>query len=266
MDIHNFEKQLRLHYSSEKTIQTYIKQVRPLLSFCKNKLSQEQLDEYLLKRRENITPSSYNLFINAIKKYLQFTDLAFTVPKQRSVKLKEKPYLTLDEFKTKILQYTAQLFNNYEEIDLILLTMFFTGLRPQELCDLEIRNIDFDKNFIRVVNGKGEKDRLIPFIDKEFKNKLKKYISTLSQEHLFHINYKNLEYIFYKIKTELNFKHSVSPYIMRHSFAKHCLKIGIDVLVLQKIMGHTDLKMTQRYATIDDNLLLQIIEKVRNES
>ncbi len=65
MLINKFEKQLKLNYSSQKTVESYIKQMRPFLRFCNNNITQENLDNYLLERREKVSPTSYNLFLNA---------------------------------------------------------------------------------------------------------------------------------------------------------------------------------------------------------
>ena len=62
MNVKEFEKQLRLNYSSKKTVESYMKQIRPFLNFCNGKVTQDNLDEYFLNRREKVSTTSCNLW------------------------------------------------------------------------------------------------------------------------------------------------------------------------------------------------------------
>lgn len=266
MDVHKFEKQLKLTYASNKTIESYMKQIRPFLKFCNGEITQTKVDDYIINRREKVCTSSCNLFINAFKKYCEISNIIFKTPKQKGSKSKEKPYLTLKELEHNIIQYTSSLFQNYEEVDLLLCVMFYTGLRPNEIIKLKINHIDFNKNLFIVKNGKGEKDRIIPFLNNKLTKKLKQYIQTNNKEYLFNITNPQMVYIFKKIEENCGLNYKLSPYIMRRSFAKHCIKIGIDVYSLQNMMGHTDISMTLRYAKPDEKMLIEICEKVREQN
>lgn len=263
MIIEEFERQLKLNYSSQKTVESYIKQVRPFLKFCDNNITQENLDDYLLQRREKVSPTSYNLFLNAFIKYCEFANIIFTLPKQQNVKAKVKPYWSLEELENEIISNSTLMFSDYEEVDMVLYFMFFTGLRPEKLREFEIKDIDFNKCLFRVQKAKGGKDRIIPFLNNKLTNKLKTYIANLNRKTLFDYTANQLAYIFTKIKMELSLDYQVSPYIMRRSFAKHCITLGIDISLIQIMMGHEDIKTTLRYAKPDDKILMDICEKVR---
>lgn len=262
MDINIFERKLKLNYNSHQTIQTYINQIKPFILFCDGEITQENLDDYLLKRREEISTASYNLFLSAIKKYLEFVDLKLELPKQKNTKARKFPYITIKELENNIIKYTTLLFKNYEQIDVILYIMFWAGLRPKEIIQLEIKDIDFNKNLFIIKNGKGEKDRIIPFLNNKMVNKLKKFIGK-KNGLLFDINKSKLTYIFKVITENCGFNYKLSPYTLRRSFAKHCIKIGMDISLVQIMMGHTDISMTLRYAQPDEKMLMEICEKIR---
>ncbi len=138
--------------------------------------------------------------------------------------------------------------------------LYATGLRVSELCNLKVTDIDFDNCFLRVM-GKGKKERIVPIADIALKY-LKPYIFNYrniilkdkTSEYLFISN--NLTNItrqgFFKIlKKECKragITKTVSPHVLRHSFATHLLKHGADLRIIQELLGHEDIATTQIYA------------------
>ncbi len=262
MNIQNFEKQLTLNYSAKKTVEAYINQVKPFIRFCEDNITQEKLENYLLSRRENVSTASYNIFLNAINKYCELSNIKLKIPKQKAVKRKVKPYWTVEEFEGEILPYFTIIFSDYEEKDLMINMMFFVGLRPKEICDFKFEDIDYKKEIFIVRQGKGAKDRIIPFLDNKLIKKLQQYGENKTGK-IFNINYTRLRNIFCKIKQELSLDYEVTPKITRKSFAKYCLRRGMDSLYLKQLLGHEDIKTTEIYAEPDEKMLLEACQKIR---
>lgn len=139
-------------------------------------------------------------------------------------------------------------------------TLYATGLRITELCNLKITDIDINNCFLRVV-GKGKKERIVPLTDlainylniyiKQYRNEI---LKDKDSEYLFISNIqKNIsrQGFFKIIKTQMknaDIKKNVSPHVLRHSFATLLLKHGADLRIIQELLGHEDIQTTQIYA------------------
>lgn len=257
MTIEDFQTQLRIKNSSNKTIQTYLKQIRPFLKFCDGEVTQDNINKYLINRRETVSTSSCNLFINALKKYCEYAGLEFEIPKQKSIKMKYYHSWTIEEFENDILQYV------HGEDDLILRFMFFTGLRPNEIINIKKQHIDYKKEIVIVKDGKGEKDRFIPFLDTKLYNDLKVYMEGNNRDTIFDTNEQQLQYLFKRLKQELSIEEEISPYTMRRSFACYCKRNKIDITDIKDLMGHEDIKTTERYVKSNPKTLIETCKEIR---
>jgi len=142
---------------------------------------------------------------------------------------------------------------------IILMTLCRTGLRVRELANLRKQDIS-DKTII-VRQGKGKKDRLIP-IGQELSGLLGLYIDHLTpKDRVFPMTSRQLRNIVYKYAPkDLSFR--VHPHTLRHSFAVHCLKSGINLRSLQKILGHGNLNTTSIYLDLVGQDVIDDFEKV----
>ena len=155
--------------------------------------------------------------------------------------------------------------------ELIVETLYQTGIRRAELVNLLLENVDFSKSEVKVI-GKGNKARVIP---------ISKKLSTLMAEYLlirkpleayteyFFINAKgkklNDKFVYSTVNTYLSLvtsKKKKSPHILRHSFATHVLKYGAEISKVKKLMGHSSLASTQVYTTAN----IEQLKKVFNNA
>jgi len=128
---------------------------------------------------------------------------------------------------------------------ILLLTLWRTGLRVSELVNL--RKCDIQDDAIFVKQGKFKKDRIIP-LESELSNLLGLYVDRLHhKDKLFPLTDRQIRNITYKYSPDY---FNVHPHTFRHSFAVHCLKNGMNLRSLQKILGHTSLATTQVYLDI----------------
>jgi integrase/recombinase XerD len=132
--------------------------------------------------------------------------------------------------------------------------MYESGLRVSEVCALEIDDIEGD--FIRV-NGKGDKQRLVPIgektrglLDQYLKQNRKKYSNsptlfvTKTGKPLSRV----AVWRFVKdYASEAKLEKEVSPHTLRHSFATHLVENGTDIRIIQAMMGHDDIQTTSKY-------------------
>jgi integrase/recombinase XerD len=125
---------------------------------------------------------------------------------------------------------------------IILLTLWRTGLRNSELVHLKKK--DIMESTIIVRDGKGHKDRVVP-LEKELGNLLGLYSDHKKQEDcLFLLSMRQIRNVVYKYTVG---RENVSPHTFRHSFAVYCLKNGMNLENLRRILGHSNLNTTQVY-------------------
>lgn len=161
---------------------------------------------------------------------------------------------------------------------IIVETLYACGLRVSELCNLKIKDIDFDDLTIRVI-GKGNKERLIPFYP-NLKDEFNEYINTYRKDVL---NAKECEYFFVsnrgdkltersiqkmldKVSLNVGLPIKVHPHMLRHSFATHLLDNGADLRTVQELLGHSGLQTTQIYTHLTYDRLKKTIKEAHPHS
>lgn len=137
--------------------------------------------------------------------------------------------------------------------------MYAAGLRVSEVCNLKIWDIDFDRMTITVRQGKGNKDRCLP-LSTLLKKGLFQYYNEYAPSSfvLFGAKDKTIAYSQRSIQHVLNkamdaagiIKNGASPHTLRHTFATHLLENGTNIVKIQQMMGHTDIKSTLIYTRL----------------
>ena len=140
---------------------------------------------------------------------------------------------------------------------IILLTLWRTGIRNSELVHLKKKDIMESTLIVR--NGKGHKDRVVP-LEKELGNLLGLYSDNKKQENcLFPLTMRQIRNIVYKYSVD---RENVSPHTFRHSFAVYCLKQGMNLENLRRILGHSNLNTTQVYLDLAGKDTIEEFEKI----
>ncbi len=256
-----FLEWLKLNKNSEKTVTTYFQQVDYYGKYCQYNICQETLNDYLIKLREDgKSNNTINSFKRAMIAYANYSGIDLDFPKWKTKPRGIKYYFVEKDLESILRTY-------YDEKDLILRFMFYTGARPSELKKLQKEHINFNTKDIIFYNAKGNKDRVVPFLNDKLYKDMKKHCESLSRENVFSITYCQLKKMFKDIKRDMNIaSHEiVEPRTMRVSFAKYCLNKKIDSMYLQKLMGHSDLSTTLIYAEPDEKMVKEICEEIRKE-
>ena len=158
----------------------------------------------------------------------------------------------------------------YQRDKAIIELLYSSGLRVSELCQLEISNLFFEDELIRII-GKGSKERLLPLGSKA-KLYLNDYIDGLRvlltknsrTSYIFVSRNGNkltramINIILKKWVAQSGIQKSVSPHTLRHSFATHLLEGGADLRFVQALLGHSDISTTQIYTHVDRHYLKEI--------
>jgi site-specific recombinase XerD len=127
-----------------------------------------------------------------------------------------------------------------------------TGLRVSELCKLEVSRIDFDQNLIFIKEGKGKKDRVVPFGNK-LKDKLKIYLSGRNNKYLFESNRnsafttRRIEQICKEYSETSNGESQICPHTFRHMYFTFLAENKISKELRMLIAGHKNEKTQDIY-------------------
>jgi integrase/recombinase XerD len=141
---------------------------------------------------------------------------------------------------------------------LIIKTLLYTGARVSELIRLRIEDVDFNRCQIRIVAGKGKKDRIVPF-PKSFKETLALHIANATknkQSCLFESSWKKpysdrgIRKILEKYSKAAGIPHTISPHKLRHFLFTWLKHRGIDDALIQPYSGHETRQSLEVYSKL----------------
>jgi integrase/recombinase XerD len=151
--------------------------------------------------------------------------------------------------------------------------LYATGIRASELCSLTLYDIDLNEGELRVNQGKGGKDRVIPLGEvacdylEIYLNEARPKLAPTGSNQLFlsrngrKLDYSYLGYLVRKYSRKARLEKRTTPHALRHTCATHLLKGKADIRQIQKILGHSSLLTTQRYTKVEIGDLKRVIKK-----
>lgn len=218
----------------------------------------EDLEDYLQLRKDNgdanvsINKSLYifrSFFDYMVRRDIVTKDISLNL---EPLKLKQSVRENLDMDEIDILLDSIE----HPLVNLAARTLAMTGLRVSELCDLSIDDVDLENKLIFVENGKGGKSRQIP-INKGLYSYLDHYINKdrpdVDTENFFALERSGslspqyINRILKETTKKLGWKKHITAHVMRHSFASNLVRSEVALPAVQKLLGHSDLRVTSLY-------------------
>jgi integrase/recombinase XerD len=161
----------------------------------------------------------------------------------------------------------------------MLFTAYSAGLRVSEIVNLKIADIDSKRMQIFIERAKGKKDRYVN-LSPVLLDILRDYITGYApkpRKYLFESEYSFLQYptrtvqqIFTNAKRKAGIGKDVGIHSLRHSFATHLLDKGTDIRYIKELLGHFNIKTTERYLHVSKQQLVNIVSPLddlwKNES
>jgi integrase/recombinase XerC len=151
--------------------------------------------------------------------------------------------------------------------------LYATGARVSEVCGLDLEDLDFSRNTIRVL-GKGNKERMIPMgapavkaLNAYINGARPQMLNDKSARALFlgargkRIDQRAVRTIVYEALSALEGVERMGPHALRHSAATHLLEGGADLRTVQEILGHSSLATTQIYTHVSTDRLRQAFKQ-----
>jgi integrase/recombinase XerD len=139
----------------------------------------------------------------------------------------------------------------------LLMTAYACGLRISELLNLQVTDIDSVRMVVNVRQGKGAKDRQVPLSARLLRELRQWWYGHRTKPWLFPgmtadsrqrpMNTTSVQRMVKQVMRRAKLKKAASMHTLRHSYATHLLEAGVDVVTLQKLLGHNALSTTARY-------------------
>lgn len=268
--LQDFLDQLKLKAYSPSTIRTYRKEFIPLLCLLKQRdvatLTIDELRKYILfcLEKQGLSEATVHSRINALKFYfeqvLKKDRMFFDLPRPKKPLILPK---VLGEGEL------CRLFNalSYKKHKAILFTAYSAGLRVSEVVRLELKHIDSDRMQIMVERAKGKKDRYVT-LSPVLLDVLRQYVRQCKpkpQKYLFEgtrprepYNARSAQKVFQLARIKAGIQKEVSFHCLRHSFATHLLEKGVDIRYIKDLLGHFDIRTTERYLHVRKDKLVTI--------
>ena len=145
---------------------------------------------------------------------------------------------------------------------LLIRVLWRTGVRVNELINIRPRDVEWNNQVVNVIKAKRGKQRRV-FLDEETLKMLSDYIlalNILEDRPIFGLTSRQIEYIVKKYGNMIGV--NIHPHTLRHSFAIHLVRSGMDLRRLQLLLGHSSLNMTQIYLQFKDDDIREIYQKV----
>ncbi len=268
-DIQNFLDALKIKNSSPKTIERYqetLIEFHDIIQKDTKEITRDDIHNYLVFLNEKgLQKSTIALKLAVLKSFFKFLlkhkkininpTIGFSIKTEKKLPV----FLTEDEIKT-ILEKTQSPLEKA-----ILELLYATGMRVSELCSLNLEDINWEKRIIKV-RGKGGKERFVIFnesAEKALLQFLKGSTNTLQDKApLFTIKGKRItRYQVYTIVRKYLKTEKKGPHVLRHTFATHLLNRGADLVSVKELLGHADIKTTQKYTHITIEHLKKIYKQ-----
>jgi integrase/recombinase XerD len=256
--IQRLERELQIRNFSRRTMKAYSRFVWNFLEYSGGReLNEDTIKDFVQRKIAVQDPSTVSTNISALKFF--FLNV-LGKPLDISYPKRNKPIpevLSLEEVKGLI--DTIQ----NPKHKLLVKLMYGCGLRVSEVIGLRKQDFDFQEGLVHIRLSKGRKDRFAKIPD-SMKSDLEAY-SRMTDGDLFFLSgrggklsTKSVQLIVQNSAKKAGIRKDVHPHTLRHSFATHLLEQGIDLRIIQKLLGHSDIKTTQIYLSVSNQLIKNV--------
>ena len=269
---------------SDKTVESYQRDIEKFFNFLfEEDVNMEDVDAIVIRNfftkelMSGVSKRSCKRRLCALRQFYKFL--------LREKYIEEDPFVFIESpkvekryprvlYKEQVEQLLKENRNRKDSLmyrdQAIISVLYYSGIRASELCNLEMQDVYLKQRFLTVRQGKGRKDRVVPFND-ECRRDLENYIK-YSRNDLLALNkdivtklflnskgqpltVRGLEYILDSIEQKTGTFLNLHPHILRHSFATHLLENGADIRIIQELLGHESINATQVYTHVTEKAM-----------
>lgn len=259
------ENELRLRGMSPKTVKAYRSCVGLYLRFLRTDFSTldiEKMKAFLLERQGlGAAPQTVNLYLNAIKFFYRWVVKSPQKIELRFAKRTLKLPVILSH--AEILRVIGVLQNQKHR--LLVSLAYGAGLRVSEVIAIRVRDVDFERNLLCIRHAKGGKDRMTLLPDKLLAALKVFCFQKPPEEYVFEsqrggrLSSRTAQKVFDAALKKAGIVKRATFHSLRHSFATHLLENGTDIRLIQSLLGHANIRTTQRYTQVSSSAIGRIV-------
>ena len=272
---------------SELTVRAYHDDIIMFLKFIdmdENHFSPEMISGHDIREwimymnKQKASPRSINRRLSALKalyRYLRKKELTNNNPFVKISSLKTPKRLPAFIPESKMEKVTEMMLDDIHDTgislrdELIVLLFYASGMRLAELVNIREKDFSADYSSLKII-GKGDKERIvpiIPFVGEKIKELIKNNHENacFSNDNFLFLNQQGKQIsrsgvyrTVRRILKEGGVEGKTNPHILRHTFATHLLNSGVDIRVIQELLGHQSLMATQVYTHNNIEQLKQV--------
>lgn len=263
--------ELVLRGCSPRTQEAYVLQVYQLARHFRqspDRLTNEQVRQYLLHlaRERKLAPSSINQAVCALRFLYERVLHREVGALRQALPFTRKPILRPQVYSPAELEKLFTVGAPHPKHRAFLMTVYGAGLRLNEACHLKAEHLDPARQQIRIVQGKGRKDRYT-LLSPRLLQELRSYWRLFQPRHWLFPASRSPEQplvdatgqrIYYHAVERAGLRRKGGIHALRHSFATHLLEAGVEITVVQRLLGHAHLNTTSTYLHVRQERLAQI--------
>uniref|UniRef100_A0A7C4VT43 Recombinase XerC n=1 Tax=Fervidobacterium thailandense TaxID=1008305 RepID=A0A7C4VT43_9BACT len=265
---------------SENTLKAYLKDVRRFLGYVHKHpqdISRNDVENFVkalskgLITGGEVSETTISRYISSLRVFFDYLHLIGVVSenpteKVRHPRLRKKVpnFLSVEEIRAML--------NAFEEKEIkykaILSLLYFCGLRVGELCSLRVEDVSFYPPYVKVVMGKGNKDRIVPISESALKV-LEAYVERYKPRIYFFegragrpIHPTTVFRIVKRAAKRAGVTRNIHPHTLRHSFATHLIMSNVNVKIVQELLGHANLSTTSIYLHVADREKFEAVKRL----
>lgn len=259
-----YSEDLKLKNYAKSSIENYCSQVALFLSDHEkvatkpSEISERQIKEWLLKANS----------INSMKHRISAVKLFYKLTCKQPLKFKYIEYPKSDKKLPIVLsvEEIQGMFNACDNLKhrVILGLLYSCGLRVSELINLKWEDIDRSRMIINIIQAKGKKDRQVGLNDKliqllkDYWLKYQSVTYVLNGQSSLTYSERSVGEVVKQLAVKAGIKKRVYSHLIRHCSFTHLMESGVDISLIQKLAGHSNVKTTQIYCHISHNLISKI--------
>lgn len=264
MIIRKLQEHLRLSNYSPKTIKAYSNCARTLQNHFNKPLNKITKDEFAAfldnLAKKSYSPYTLNLYHASLKyvfEKIYQTPFNFDLPYAK--RHKKLPVVLSGSEIRKILESVKNAKHR-----LLIALSYGAGLRVSEVINLRVADIDIEELTIHLKQAKGKKDRITIFPERLESNIQNLIAGKDKNEFVFaserggKLTTRTAQKVFANALKKAGIKKSATFHSLRHSFATHLLENGVDIRYVQELLGHQNIRTTQRYTQVTNPKLKNI--------
>lgn len=256
---------------SPRTVDAYVKAVAGVANHYHqppDRLSDEQLKDYLLylAQERKLAPGSLNVAVSGMRAFYDWVLQRPECGLWRALPHPRKSVRRPQVFDVTEVERLLTVGCVHPKHRAFLMTVYGAGLRLGEACRLEPRHIDSARMQIRVEQGKGRKDRytlLSPRLLEELRAYWRlfqpaKWLFPASRDPSQPMDGNMGQKIYYGAVARAGLPNKGGIHCLRHSFATHLLESGVEITIVQRLLGHNSLSVTANYLHVRRERLAQV--------